>query len=50
MPPPRRDSAVASADETRQEIFELCELDLPLALARARTPREDVEDAVAYGR
>ena len=34
----------ASADQPRQQVFELRELDLPLAFARARTPREDVEN------
>ena len=44
MPPPSRDSAVAAAGEPRQQVFELRKLDLPLALARASAPREDVED------
>ena len=32
------------ADQPRQQIFELRELDLQLAFARARAPGEDVED------
>ena len=44
MPPPSRDSAVAGPDEPRQQVFELRELDLQLAFARPRAPREDVEN------
>ena len=44
MPPPSRDNAVAGAHEPRQQIFQLRELDLQLALARPRAPREDVEN------
>src|SRR6185436_15378794 len=34
----------AGADEPRQQVLELRELDLQLALARPRPPREDVEN------
>ena len=44
MPPPSRDSAVAGADQPRQQVLQLRQLDLQLAFARARAPREDVED------
>ena len=44
MPPPSRDSAVAGADQPRQQVLQLRELDLQLAFARARAPREDVEN------
>jgi hypothetical protein len=44
MPPPSRDSMVPVADEPRQQVFELGELDLPLALACPRPPGEDVEN------
>ena len=44
MPPPSRDSAVAGADQARQQVLQLRELDLQLAFARPRAPREDVED------
>ena len=44
MPPPSRDSAVAGADEPRQQVLQLRELDLQLAFARPRAAREDVED------
>ena len=48
--PARADAAAqprqrgAGADEPRQQVLELRELDLPLAFARARAPGEDVED------
>ena len=32
------------ADEPRQQVLQLRELDLQLAFARPRAPREDVED------
>ncbi len=35
---------VAGADQPRQQVFQLRELDLQLAFARPRAPREDVED------
>ena len=35
---------VAGADQPRQQVFQLRELDLQLALARPRAAREDVED------
>jgi hypothetical protein len=47
---PRADAAAEprqrgpGADEARQQVLELRQLHLPLALARARPPREDVED------
>ena len=44
MPPPRRDSAVPGSGQTRQQVLELGELDLPLAFPRARPAGEDVED------
>ena len=44
MPPPRRDSAVPGADQPRQQVLQLRELDLQLAFARPRAAREDVED------
>ena len=44
MPPPSRDSAAPDADEPRQQVFQLRELDLQLAFARPRAAREDVED------
>ena len=44
MPPPSRDSAVARPDQPRQQVLQLRELDLQLAFARPRAPREDVED------
>ena len=44
MPPPSRDSAVAEPDQPRQQVLQLRELDLQLAFARPRAPREDVED------
>ena len=44
MPPPSRDSAVARADEPRQQVLQLRELDLQLAFARPGAAREDVED------
>ena len=34
----------ARAREPRQQVLELRQLDLPLAFARSRAPREDVED------
>ena len=43
----RRPAATApslGADEARQQVFQLRELDLQLAFARSRAPREDVED------
>ena len=48
--PSRADAAAeprqrgAGADEPRQQVFQLGELDLQLAFARPRAPREDVED------
>ena len=44
MPPPSRDSSRPGADQPRQQVFQLRELDLQLAFARPRAPREDVED------
>ena len=44
MPPPSRDSASLDADQPRQQVFQLRELDLQLAFARPRAPREDVEN------
>ena len=44
MPPPSRDSAAAGADQPRQQILQLRQLDLPLPFPRARAPREDVEN------
>ena len=44
MPPPSRDSACAEPDQPRQQVLQLRELDLQLAFARPRAPREDVED------
>ena len=47
---PRADAAAeprqrgAGADQPRQQVLQLRELDLQLAFARARAPREDVED------
>jgi hypothetical protein len=34
----------AGSSESREKVFELCQLDLPPALARPCTAREDVED------
>jgi hypothetical protein len=34
----------ARADQPRQKVLELCELDLPLAFARSRAAGEDVKD------
>ena len=48
--PARADAAAqprerhARADEPRQQVLELRELDLPLAFPRSRAPREDVEN------
>ena len=39
-----RQSACADPDEPRHRVLQLRELDLQLAFARARAPREDVED------
>ena len=44
MPPPSRDSAVARADEPRQQVLQLRQLHLQLAFARSRAPGEDVEN------
>ena len=44
MPPPRRDNAVDDADQSREQILQLRELHLPLALARPRAAGKDVEN------
>ena len=44
MPPVRRESESSSCDEARQQVLELRQLDLQLAVARLRALREDVED------
>src|SRR5262245_58382094 len=38
---------VAGADQPRQQVFQLRELDLQLALARPRATGEDVEDQLS---
>ena len=44
MPPPSRDRAVRRPDQPRQQVLQLRQLDLPLAFARPRAAREDVEN------
>ena len=44
MPPPSRDSAAPGADQPRQQVLQLRQLDLQLAFARPRAPGEDVEN------
>ena len=38
------ESGILSGDETRQQIFQLCQFNLNLAFARLRALSEDVED------
>ena len=44
MPPPSRDSAAPAPTSRGSRIFQLRQLDLQLAFARPRAPREDVEN------
>ena len=47
MPPPSRESAAAAAGQPGQQVLQLRELDLPLALARPRAPGKNIEDELS---